>query len=351
MSLPVDMADDIPMPLVAIDDGEITWVNLSAQEWLDASLKGLKGQALTDVFLGFDQAKDACLRSELSRAPVSIYDLIIQRENKADERVNLTVFPLQKGTGLLFHLQGAKPSQIGREQSGEPAVSAMGRMLAHEIKNPLAGISGAAQLLRADVETEEGRSLIELIRSETARIRRLADRMESLGERNPENVGPVNIQELLTSARKIIQSASPSNIEFSETYDPSTPIVTGDPDTLMQAILNLIKNASEAIENTGLPGEIHLETSFRSGVMRRLRSKSKQLPVEIRITDTGPGIPTDMQTSLFQPFVTSKPTGQGLGLSLVSKVANAHGGLVEHSSRPGKTVFSILLPLGESDEI
>lgn len=351
MNVPHGMVDDLPLPLLSVDDGKIVWANISAQEWLDASLKGLRGQALSDLFLSFDEAERACKISEESQAPVSLFDLIIHRENKADERVDLTAFPTTEGAGLMFHLHGAKPDSLGREKSGEQAVSAMGRMLAHEIKNPLAGISGAAQLLCSDVETEEGRSLLDLIRSESARIRRLADRMESLGERDPENVGPVNIHEILTTARKVIQSAAPDNIEFVEKYDPSTPSVTGDPDTLMQAILNLIKNAAEAIENTGKTGEIKLETSFRSGVVRRFAGQSKLLPLEIKITDTGPGIPSDMQNSLFQPFVTSKPTGHGLGLSLVSKIASAHGGLVEHSSRPGRTCFSILLPIGDPDEI
>jgi len=176
-------------------------------------------------------------------------------------------------------------------------VTGMGRMIAHELKNPLAGIKGAAQLLRDDVEGEEGQSLIELIGSEIDRIRRLADRMETLGDQDPDNVDRVNIHEILRRA-----------------------------------------------------GEIILQTRFRSGVTSHTGSDdtTQHLPIEICIIDNGPGIAKHIASQLFQPFVSTKPEGQGLGLSLVSKVAAAHGGLVEVKSRPGKTKFSLLLTDGET---
>ena len=222
----------------------------------------------------------------------------------------------------------------------------MGRMIAHELKNPLAGIKGAAQLLRDDIGTEEGQSLIDLIGSEIDRIRRLADRMETLGDQDPENAERVNIHEILRRARRVIQSANPKLI-FTERYDPSLPHAKGDADTLMQALLNLIKNAAEAIEAQGESGEIILETRFRTGVTSRNGSAgAAHLPIEIRIIDNGPGIAEHIADQLFQPFVSTKPEGQGLGLSLVSKVAAAHGGIVEVKSRPGKTKFSLLLSDG-----
>ena len=214
----------------------------------------------------------------------------------------------------------------------------MGRMIAHELKNPLAGIKGAAQLLRDDVESSEGLALIELIGSEIDRIGRLVDRMEKLGDVDPTGAEQVNIHEILRQARRIIQSANPSLV-FDERYDPSLPHVYGDPDTLMQALLNLIKNAAES---AGERGKILLETSVRTGV--RGGASGKLLPVQIRIIDDGPGVPKDMMAQIFQPFVTTKHEGQGLGLALVSKVAAAHHGLVEVQSVPGRTVFSLLLP-------
>jgi len=188
------------------------------------------------------------------------------------------------------------------------------------------------------VESDEGRALIELIGSEIDRIRRLADRMEKLGDDDPQSAERVNIHEILRQARRIIQSANPSII-FDERYDPSLPHAFGDPDTLMQALLNLIKNAAES---AGDNGQIRLETSFRTGV--RGGKSGRNLPVQIKIIDDGPGIPKDMLTQIFQPFVTTKSQGQGLGLALVSKVAAAHEGLVDVQSVPGRTVFSLLLP-------
>jgi two-component system nitrogen regulation sensor histidine kinase GlnL len=173
--------------------------------------------------------------------------------------------------------------------------------------------------------------------------------METLGDQDPENDERVNIHEILRRARRVIQSANPALI-FTERYDPSLPHAKGDADTLMQALLNLIKNAAEAVETIPNKGEITLETRFRSGVVKRKNAEvsAKHLPIEIRIIDNGPGIAAHITDQLFQPFVSTKPDGQGLGLSLVSKVAVAHGGLVEVKSRPGKTTFSLLLSDGET---
>jgi two-component system nitrogen regulation sensor histidine kinase GlnL len=199
------------------------------------------------------------------------------------------------------------------------------------------------------VASSEGRALLDLIGSEIDRIRRLADRMETLGDRDPDEMGAVNIHTVLRKARTIVQSAEP-RLVFTETYDPSLPHARGDADTLMQAILNLIRNAQDALADTDDP-EIHLKTSFRAGVTTRKQNgqKSRHLPIQISITDNGPGVADELQDHIFQPFVSTKRDGQGLGLALVSKVAKAHGGLVEVRSKPGQTTFSILLPEPSSD--
>ncbi|MGJ8563886.1 MAG: two-component system sensor histidine kinase NtrB [Alphaproteobacteria bacterium] len=342
-------ADDLPMPFFVIEeDGQsISWANQAALEWTGRSLRRLQTKTLANLFNEFDAVYDAMERCRQDFGPVSLYDFIIKRSEKAAEKAHLTVFPAGDKIGLTCQISTRAPRE---GPPGHHAISAMGRMLAHEIKNPLAGIDGAAQLLIDDVNTKEGQALIDLIRSEINRIRRLADRMESLGDHDPKMVGPVNIHELLTKARLIVQSASPNSVQFIENYDTSLPSAIGDADTLLQAILNLIKNAAESLEGTRpdgtTGGTITLETSFRSGVTRRDNDDGsvRSLPIDIRIIDDGPGISDDLRSRLFQPFVTNKPAGQGLGLALVSKVAGAHGGLVELSSRPGHTVFSILLP-------
>jgi len=332
------LIDDWPFPVFKLAAGDvISWVNQSAQEWLGTGLRKLQGKIVWEVVqTDPDSSKIAEKARAKNGAITSRHVAVKKKDAEGEGRIaHLTAYTTMDGTGLSVWFVGPEPREA---KMGGQVVSGMGRMIAHELKNPLAGIKGAAQLLRDDVESEEGRALIDLIGSEIDRIRRLADRMEKLGDEDPAAVEKVNIHELLRQARRIIQSANP-NIVFDERYDPSLPHASGDPDTLMQALLNLIKNAAESAGETG---SIRLETSFRSGV--RSGKTSRHLPMQIQIIDNGPGIPKDMLAQIFQPFVTTKPEGQGLGLALVSKVAAAHDGLVEVQSQPGRTVFSLLLP-------
>jgi len=337
-----NLTDDWPYPLFLIDreSETISWANQAAQEWTETSIRKLTGKRPWDVFKADADAQEIVSKCQEINSPVTMRDCPIALEEQEDQFCHMMAYPAENGIGLCLWFVGSKPRQ---SRIGGKLVSGMGRMIAHELKNPLAGIKGAAQLLRDDVESAEGRSLLDLISSEIDRIRRLADRMETLGDQDPDNSERVNIHELLRQARRIIQSANPKLI-FTEHYDPSLPHASGDADTLMQALLNIIKNASEALSGAD-KGEIILETRFRSGVSSVNEKSSRNLPIEIRVIDNGPGVADDIKDQLFQPFVTNKPEGQGLGLALVSKVASAHGGIVEVSSRPGRTKFSLLLPV------
>ncbi len=334
----IPLIDDWPFPLFKLDDKDsVIWTNQAAQEWLSQSLRQMEGQSIWDILSTDPDTRSISEKSRGESAAITSRHILVKTSAEAEEGrlAHLTAYPTQGGTGLSIWFAGREPRST---KMGGHIVTGMGRMIAHELKNPLAGIKGAAQLLRDDVETAEGLALIELISSEIDRIRRLADRMEKLGDEDPAATERVNIHEILRQARRVMQSAN-ANVVFDERYDPSLPHASGDPDSLMQAILNLIKNG---IESAGVDGEIRLETSFRAGV--RGGVSSRQLPIQIRIIDNGPGIPKDMLPQIFQPFVTSKPEGQGLGLALVSKVAAAHEGLVEVQSIPGRTVFTLLLP-------
>ncbi len=332
------LVDDWPMPMFKLDDQDVVvWANQAAQEWLGKSLRKFKGQYIWKIFETEPDTRGITKSVRSKSGAITSRNIAVKAQGASgDGRLaHLTAYPTTQGAGLNVWFVGPEPRST---KIGGHVVSGMGRMIAHELKNPLAGIKGAAQLLRDDVESEEGLALIELIGSEIDRIRRLADRMEKLGDDDPTHSERVNIHEILRQARRIIQSANP-DIVFDERYDPSLPHAFGDPDTLMQALLNLIKNAAES---SGGHGRIRLETSFRAGV--RGGKSARLLPVQINIIDDGPGIPKDMLAQIFQPFVTTKPEGQGLGLALVSKVAAAHEGLVEVQSVPGRTVFSLLLP-------
>lgn len=331
------LVEDWPFPLFKLDDNDgIIWANQVAQEWLGQGLKKFAGKLVWDVVQTDPDSCEIANKARASSGAITSRHIAVKRADEdSDGRIaHLTAYPTVGGAGLSIWFVGPEPREA---KMGGQVVTGMGRMIAHELKNPLAGIKGAAQLLRDDVESKEGRDLIDLIGSEIDRIRRLADRMEKLGDDDHSSAERVNIHELLRQARRIIQSANP-NVTFDERYDPSLPHASGDPDTLMQALLNLIKNAAES---AGESGSILLETSFRTGVRGK---SSRQLPMQIRIIDNGPGIPKDLLAQIFQPFVTTKPEGQGLGLALVSKVAAAHEGLVEVQSVPGRTVFSLLLP-------
>ena len=332
------LVDDWPFPLFRLDESDcVVRTNQAGQDWLGRSLRQIKGKNIWDEIETDPDTRSIAMKAKAKHGAITSRHIAVKKnEVKGDGQIaHITAYPTDGGTGLSVWFLGPEPREANL---GGEVVTGMGRLIAHELKNPLAGIKGAAQLLRDDVDTEEGLALISLIGSEIDRIRRLADRMERLGNDDPAAVERVNIHELLRQARRIIQSANPG-ITFDERYDPSLPHASGDPDTLMQALLNLIKNAAES---AGGEGKIRLETSFRAGV--RGGKSSRNLPIQIKIIHDGPGIPKDMLAMIFQPLVTSKPEGQGLGLALVSKVAAAHEGLVEVQSIPGRTVFSLLLP-------
>ncbi|CAM3773729.1 two-component system sensor histidine kinase NtrB [Litorimonas haliclonae] len=340
-ALGTHIGEDAPYPCFLVDPEtqKVAWANDAAQSWTGLSVKGLSKQDIWTILNIQDVPRDRILQSFDEGSAVTVRDCEIKFEHRKGAEVQLshvTSFSTQGHIGLGIRFAKAQPRN---NRMGGQVVSGMGRLIAHELKNPLAGIKGAAQLLREDVSNEEGQSLIDLISSEIDRIRRLADRMETLGDSDPEIEEQVNIHEILRRARKIIQSAD-KNLVFTEHYDPSLPHAAGDPDTLMQAVLNLIKNASEA------GTEITLQTKFRSGVSAtgEGEEKSQSLPIEVQIIDNGPGIPADLVDQVFQPFMSTKQDGQGLGLALVSKVAAAHGGVVEVRSHPGHTAFSLLLP-------
>jgi two-component system, NtrC family, nitrogen regulation sensor histidine kinase GlnL len=230
------------------------------------------------------------------------------------------------------------------------SVIALAAMLAHEIKNPLSGIRGAAQLLEQSANDED-RALTRLICDEADRIVKLVDRMEVFGDERPVEREPVNIHVVLDHVRRLAQSGFARHIRFVEDYDPSLPPVLANRDQLIQVFLNLVKNASEALGDQS-DAEIQLTTAFRPGVRLSLPgSKTRvSLPLEFCVKDNGPGVPEDLMPHLFDPFVTTKPTGSGLGLALAAKIIGDHGGIVECESQPRRTVFRMLMPKFTGDD-
>jgi two-component system, NtrC family, nitrogen regulation sensor histidine kinase GlnL len=332
-------------------DNRFRYVNNAAEQFLGISAAGLAQFRMEDLvppdnplFLLIEQVRS-------TEATIIDHDLNLEspRLHKRGITVQGTSLAEEPGSVLLVMQDASAARALDRQlafRGAARSVSGMAAILAHEIKNPLSGIRGAAQLLETSVGAAD-KELAELIRDEADRIRALVDRMDAFGEK-PIARTAVNIHRVLEHVRKLAQSGFAAHIKFQELYDPSLPPVWANRDQLIQVVLNLVKNAAEAVtqENIHRP-EIILATGFQHGMRVAIPGTASRLdlPLFVSVRDNGPGIPEDIKPHLFEPFVTSKSTGSGLGLALVAKIMGDHGGLIEVDSRPGRTEFRLHLPV------
>jgi two-component system nitrogen regulation sensor histidine kinase GlnL len=358
---PVGVADAVlnalPLPVIIIDsNGRIADANVAAENFFEASVLLLRRQMLRDL-VPFGSPLLALVEQVRNRgAAVNEYkvDLSTPR-NPGDRLVDLHVAPLpERPDHVVVMLQertiADKMDRQLTHRGAARSVSALAAMLAHEIKNPLSGIRGAAQLLEQSAGDDD-RTLTRLICDEADRIVKLVDRMEVFSDERPVEREPVNIHVVLDHVKRLAQSGFARRIKFTETYDPSLPPVFANRDQLIQVFLNLVKNASESIGEAATDGEIQLSTAFRPGVRLKLPGSKTpvSLPLEFCVKDNGPGVSEDLRPHLFDPFVSTKPTGSGLGLALVAKIVGDHGGIIECESQVRHTVFRVLMPMFTGD--
>jgi two-component system, NtrC family, nitrogen regulation sensor histidine kinase GlnL len=346
----------LPDPVIVIDRGErIRFVNPAAEQFLGTGAATLSGGLLTDFVA--QHGSLAALIASVWRVgnTISEYDMLLEGPRFGSRSVTIQgALTGEAADKLILTLhERSMAEKMDRQlihRNAARSITAMAAMLAHEVKNPLSGIRGAAQLLEQDADAA-GRELTQLICDETDRIVALVDRMEAFSDHRPIEPEAVNIHEVLERVRKVAQSGFARHARLIEEYDPSLPLVRANRDLLVQAFLNLVKNAAEALPSSD--GEIILTTAYRHGLRLAVPGGEgrQDLPLMVSVTDNGTGIPEDLRALLFDPFVTTKRNGTGLGLALVAKVIGDHGGVIELDSQPRRTVFRVFLPVVAQDGV
>src|SRR5579862_9635526 len=345
----------LPNAVIALDRaGVVRFVNPAAEQFFGAGAAALNGHPLGEFIV--PQSPLFALAEAVWRSGGSIaeYDVLLEGPRLPPRSVTIQGAAAGEGADLLvltLH-ERSMADKMDRQlthRNAARSVTAMAAMLAHEVKNPLSGIRGAAQLLEENAAVAD-RELTRLICDEADRICALVDRMDVFSDRRPLERAAVNIHEVLERVRRAAQSGFARNIRFIEEYDPSLPPVHGNRDLLIQVFLNLVKNAAEAAPQQG--GEIILSTAFQHGIRLAIAGSDSRvhLPLVISVTDNGEGIPEDLRPHLFDPFVSTKHNGSGLGLALVAKVVGDHGGVIEFDSQPRRTSFRVFLPMATRAE-
>ena len=343
----------LSVAVVLLAPGQIiSWVNPAAEQFFGQSNRRLMGKPLADV-LDVSEPRLAHRLAEAD-APVSARQIDVQLIGQGVRRVDITAAPVADKPGwLVMTLHDTVSNDAMRENGhgSEEGVLRAPEILAHEIKNPLAGIKGAAQLLGRKVEGAD-RNLTLLIAEEVDRIAKLIDQMQTLSRRTAEPVAPCNLHEAIRRAGAIMTAATAGAHRIEEEFDPSLPSVMGSAHGLVQVLINLMANARDACGKAE-DARVVVRTRFASGLQLHAAGQGTpvRLPIEVRVSDNGPGIDPAMRDHIFEPFVSSKKSGQGLGLALVRKLVRDMNGRITHDRDEigGWTHFRLHLPVAVED--
>ncbi|UYV39240.1 ATP-binding protein [Rhodobacteraceae bacterium D3-12] len=349
MSDEPDIWAALPVPAILVDaEDMIIDINPAAEGFLLSSAKSVHGQPVFDRLTIDAPLEEAFARARANTTPLFVNDVDVGTGARAPLHCNLQIAPVQGQPGMMLFLispreLAGRMTQSQSVKSAAKSAIGMAEMLAHEIKNPLAGITGAAQLISMSLSPED-LELTDLIVNETRRIVKLLEQVEQFGNLTTPDFRPVNVHDVLDRARRSALLGFGAHMKINEDYDPSLPLAWGDADQLLQVMQNLIKNASEAAGEQG--GTIRLHTYYEHSFrLRRSDGTGQSLPLQIEIIDDGPGLPPDIAGDVFDPFVSGRENGTGLGLALTAKIISDHGGWISVKSVPGSTVFRISLPL------
>lgn len=354
MKLDQNLWNSIPVPaLLLTKDDMIVDSNPAAESFLNLSARALMGAPVWDKVMIDAEIEAAYARARLNNSSLFVNDVDVGSGERAPLQCNIQFSPLTGADGMMLMM--ISPREIASRvtvntSSSKAAKSAIGmaEMLAHEIKNPLAGITGAAQLLAMNL-TPEDQELTDLIVDECRRIVKLLEQVEQFGNLRPPLLKSINLHDILDRARQSASIGFGAHMMFIEDYDPSLPQTLVDPDQLLQVFLNLLKNASEAGKDGGT---IRLHTFYDPSLrVRKSDGTHARLPLQVEIIDDGPGFPPDIASDVFEPFVSGRENGTGLGLALVSKLIADVGGWISVDSVPGRTVFRISLPLAPKETL
>ncbi|WP_051567281.1 two-component system sensor histidine kinase NtrB [Sulfitobacter guttiformis] len=342
----------LPVPSILVGpDDRIIDINAAAEGFLNASIKGVAGTPVWDMIAVDAPLEEAFARARSTQSTLFVNDVDVGSGQRAPLQSQLQIAPLSGHDGVMIlmisprELAGRMTQNQSVKSAAKSAIG-MAEMLAHEIKNPLAGITGAAQLLGMNLPPED-LELTDLIVAESRRIVKLLEQVEQFGNLTLPERGEVNLHDVLDRARRSALLGFGAQMKIVEDYDPSLPLAWGDKDQLLQVVLNLIKNASEAAGDAGGTIRLHsyYEHSFR---LRRADGQGIALPLQIEVIDDGPGLPEHIAADVFEPFVSGRENGTGLGLALVNKIVSEHDGWISVSSVPGQTVFRISLPRADA---